>query len=203
MEPSLGCVIMGAGSSSRFGGTNKLLEPFADSTVGERVLNVLPFDLIHRSVLVTGSDIEALYSGKYNIQVLINSQPTLGIGRTVKIGLAALGNTYDGYMFVVCDQPMLTNDSIIALINAWRSDPEAIMSLGYKGRIGNPVIFPASLYSELTRLKNHEYGRTVYLRHIDMLKHVEVADETELMDIDTVEDLEKLKQRNKKNNPHR
>ena len=75
---------MGAGSSSRFGGTNKLLEPFADVTVGERVLNILPFDLIHRSVLVTGSDIEALYSGKYNIQVLINSQPTLGIGRTVK-----------------------------------------------------------------------------------------------------------------------
>ena len=54
MEPSLGCVIMGAGSSTRFGGKNKLLEPFADATVGEHVLNVLPFDIIDRSVLVTG-----------------------------------------------------------------------------------------------------------------------------------------------------
>ncbi len=203
MEPSLGCVIMGAGSSTRFGGKNKLLEPFADATVGEHVLNVLPFDIIDRSVLVTGSDIVALYSGKYNIQVLINSQPELGIGRTVKIGLAALGDSFDGYMFVVCDQPMLTQTSVTALINAWRDDPEFIFSLGIKGRVGNPFIFPASLFEELAALENHEFGRTVYQRHREMLKQVVVSDEYELMDIDTVEDLEKLRQQHKKRNPHR
>jgi len=198
MKPSIACIIMAAGSSSRYGEKNKLLEIFNGKPIIERVLSKLPFARFDRCVLVTGSSDIAMYAGKYNIQVLINSHPELGIGRTIKIGLNAIGNSYDGYIFFVCDQPLLKRDTIIALINNWEKNPIHIMALGHKDRTGNPVIFPSFLYDELIQLEDHEPGRVVFNKHRDILFHVPVSDKFELMDIDTAEDLDILKKHNKK-----
>ncbi len=198
MENSIGCVIMAAGSSLRFGKKNKLLEDFADQTVIERVLNAVPYPLLERCILVAGSEEVIRIATRFNIQVLINTKPELGIGRTIKLGTAALGPSFNGYMYIVGDQPLLKHSTITRLIEFWQSNPGAIAALSYGKRVGNPVIFPQVYYNELMALDDDEYGRVVYSRHIDQMQTVQVSDEYELMDIDTVEDFEVLIEHHKK-----
>ncbi|MEX1307468.1 MAG: nucleotidyltransferase family protein [Eubacteriales bacterium] len=198
MSKKIGCVIMAAGSSVRFGKNNKLLETFDDTTVIERVLDAVPYSLIERCLLVAGSEEILNIATRYNIQVLINTKPELGIGRTIKLGTTALGPSFDGYMYIVGDQPLLSTASLTKLISFWRDNPTSIVSLGYENRIGNPMVFPKLYYPEMMALKDNEYGRVVYRRHIDQLKSVQVSDEYELMDIDTIEDLKVLKEHLKK-----
>ena len=198
MNKQIGCVIMAAGSSLRFGKNNKLLENFDDATVIERVLDAVPYSLLDRCLLVAGSEEIINMASKYNIQVLINTKPELGVGRTIKLGTAALGPLYDGYMYIVGDQPLLTCESLTNLINFWRENPTSIASLAYGQRIGNPMIFPKLYYAEMMGLADNEYGRVVYRRHSEQLKTVQVPDEYELIDIDTEEDLVVLKEHLKK-----
>jgi len=198
MNRQIGCVIMAAGDSTRFGKSDKLLESFADETMIERVLSAIPFMLLDRCLLVAGSDDVIQTVSRYNIQVIINTKPKLGIGRTIKLGTAALGHFYDGYMYIVGDQPLLTTESITKLISFWRENPNNIVSLACGSRIGNPVIFPKSCFDELMNLADDEYGRIVYHRHLDQLKTVQVQDEYELLDIDTVEDMVVIKNHLKK-----
>ncbi len=198
MSNQIGCVIMAAGDSTRFGENDKLLESFADETIIEHVLSAVPFGMLDRSLLVAGSEAVIQTVSKFNIQVIINTKPKLGIGRTIKLGTAALGPSYDGYMYIVGDQPLLTSDSITKLITFWREHPENIVSLAYGSRIGNPVIFPRACYEEIMGLADDEYGRVVYRRHLDLLKTVQISDEYELMDVDTIEDLVVVKDHLKK-----
>ncbi len=198
MSNQIGCVIMAAGDSTRFGKSDKLLVDFAHETMIERVLNAVPFAQLDRSILVAGSEAVIQTVSRYNIQVVINTNPKLGIGRTIKLGTAALGPSYDGYMYIVGDQPLLTVDSITRLIQFWHENSDSIVSLAYGNRIGNPVIFPKAYFNELMNLADDEYGRVVYHRHLDQLKTVQVQDEYELMDVDTVEDLVVVKDHLKK-----
>ena len=198
MNNTLGCVIMAAGNSSRFGNANKLLQDFNDQTIIERTLNAIPFPLLDRCVLVANSESIIEIACKFNIQVLINTKPELGIGRTIKLGTTALGSSYNGYMYVVGDQPLLTKASITNLIDFWKLNPENIVSLGFGKRIGNPFIFPKTYFDELLGLEDNEYGRVIYHRHLDQLKTVQVPDEYELMDVDTIEDFDVLLEHIKK-----
>jgi len=192
MKTQIGCVIMAAGSSTRFGKNDKLLEEFANTTLIERMLEAVPFARLDRCLMVAGSTEVLKIATQYNIQVVINTKPELGIGRTIKLGTAALGAYYDGYMYLVGDQPLLNQNSIIQLIEFWEQNTDCIAALGYGKRIGNPVIFPNKYHDELMALSDSDYGRVVYQRHLDKLKTVQVANEYELMDIDTVDDLNKL-----------
>jgi len=169
--------------------------PFAGETIIEHVLSNIPLDMLSRCVLVTGSDKIESFAKKMNIETSQNKKPELGIGRTIKIGLEKLGSEFDGYMFAVCDQPLLTSTSIAGLIDFWKKEPDKIAALGFGSRSGNPVIFPSSLYEELSNLEDLQFGNVVYTRHNDIFRIFKATDEYELMDIDTIEDLNVLKKR--------
>jgi molybdenum cofactor cytidylyltransferase len=193
MNIKIGCVIMAAGNSDRYGKDNKLLEPFNETTVIEQVLDNIPFEELETCILVTNNKKIIEIAEKRDIKVLINDRPKLGLGRTVKIGLKELNIGFEGYIFIVCDQPLLTKESIVGLINFWRKEPDKIASLGLGKRIGNPVIFPPSMYDDLLSIDDSEHGRVVMHNHKDLVRIYNVQDPYELMDIDNQDDLIELK----------
>lgn len=193
MNKKIGLVIMCAGGSNRFGNRNKLLESFDGTTVIEKVLSNIPFDNFAKSVLVTGSKEIIDIAKNSGIETLVNDKPELGLGRTVKMGLSFLGERLDGYTFMVCDQPLLSKSSIENLIDFWGNNSENIVSLGLGERVGNPVIFPPSMYSELAKIDDKDKGRVVIYDNIEMVKIFNAKNEYELMDIDSEEDLEFLR----------
>lgn len=95
----------------------------------------------------------------------------------------------DGVLFAVCDQPYLTTESIIKLVNSFQESKNAICALSWKGQRGNPVIFPRDLFGELAALTGDVGGGAVIRRRPDRLLLVEAFSTRELSDVDKPEDL--------------
>lgn len=125
-----------------------------------------------------------------------------GISYTIKAGIMAvheqkkpektsgsLHNTAepeDYYMFAVADQPYLKSQSVIKLIDKVLENKEnkrLVFSLRCRDVVGNPCVFHSSLIPQLLSLEGDKGGRSVAKKY-DCI-YVDIADERELMDIDT------------------
>ena len=94
--------------------------------------------------------------------------------------------TEDYYMFAVADQPYLKSQSVIKLIDRVLKNTRGkrlAFSLRCGDAVGNPCVFNSSLIPQLLSLEGDKGGRSVAKKH-DCV-YVDIADERELMDIDT------------------
>ena len=92
----------------------------------------------------------------------------------------------DYYMFAVADQPYLKSQSVIKLIDRVLKNTggkRLAFSLRCGDAVGNPCVFNSSLIPQLLSLEGDKGGRSVAKKH-DCV-YVDIADERELMDIDT------------------
>lgn len=95
--------------------------------------------------------------------------------------------TEEYYMFAVADQPYLKSQSVIKLIDKVLENTggeQLVFSLRCGTAVGNPCVFNLSLIPQLLSLEGDKGGRSVAKKH-DCV-YVDIADESELMDIDTL-----------------
>ena len=178
----IGCVVLAAGNSERFG-KNKLLQEFAGKTMIARALDAIPIQELDNVVVVTQyREIEELAKDN-GFTPIRNEHPEFGQSYSVKLGLQALSD-YDAVLFQVSDQPLLQRDSVAALIDFYRKHPKNIVALGYQGQRGNPCIFPAAYFPKLMEMEGDHGGNVVIRRHEDALMLLEVSPK-ELTDVDT------------------
>ena len=186
----IGCVLMAAGFGRRFGG-NKLTQATADGLpLIECALAAIPADKLSRVVVVTQDPQVAAPAEKYGFTSLHNPHPERGQSESIRLGLAALSDC-DAVLFQVADQPKLQKETVAQLIDFAAAHPDRIVGLGHNGRRGNPCLFPARFFPELMALTGDHGGRSVILAHEEDLLLMEVPS-TQLIDIDTPEQLEKL-----------
>ena len=178
----IGCVVLAAGNSARFG-ENKLLREFAGKTMISRAFDAIPAEELDTVVVVTQyREIEEL--AKINGFIPIrNEHPDWGQSYSVRLGLQALSG-YDAVLFQVSDQPLLQKKSVAALIDFYRKHPKNIVALGYRGQRGNPCLFPAAYFPELMKMEGDHGGNVVIRRHEDVLMLLEVSPK-ELTDVDS------------------
>ena len=188
----IGCVILAAGNSARFR-KNKLRENYHGKSLIRWAFEAVPTEQLGPVCVVTRfSDVEELAEA-YGFRVVRNDAPELGISRSVILGtLELLLDRCEGLMFLVSDQPLLRRETVVALAERFRKDPKRIVVPTAEGRQGNPCIFPASLYPELLTLGGDCGGKTVIRSHPELVTEVPVPPE-ELADVDTLEDLQRLK----------
>ncbi len=183
---NIGCVILASGESVRFG-SNKLLTDFCGKPLLGWLLEALPKEL--SSIVVTRSERVCELAKKSGYRCLLHQEPE--VRDTIRLGLTALTGT-DGCLFCVGDQPLLTKATIQKVIAAYQADPEKMVRAAFGGREGNPVLFPPSLYRELSELGEGEAGVTVIHRYPERVRTVQAAFAAELTDADTPETLEAL-----------
>ena len=95
--------------------------------------------------------------------------------------------TEEYYMFAVADQPYLKSQSVSKLIDKVlenTGNEQLVFSLRCGTAVGNPCVFNSSLIPQLLSLEGDKGGRSVAKKH-DCV-YVDIADESELMDIDTL-----------------
>lgn len=115
-----------------------------------------------------------------------------GISYTIKAGIMAVQEQkktgmQDYYMFAVADQPYLKSQSMIKLIDKVlenKGNKRLVFSLRCGDAVGNPCVFRSSLIPQLLSLEGDKGGRSVAKKY-DCV-YVDIADERELMDIDTL-----------------
>ena len=188
----IGCVIMASGLARRFG-SNKLLHDFHGEPVMCRILETMAAAPLAARVVVTRHrEIRDLCEAR-QIPVVLHDLPEQS--DTVRLGVEYLLEAcpeMTGCMFAASDQPCLTVQSVANLCAAFEDAPEKIWRLSWQGTVGNPVLFPKSTFAELLNLPVGKGGGAVVKKHPELVDSVEVADERELVDVDTPEILASL-----------
>ena len=173
---------------------NKLLADFCGQPLVTSILRTVSAVLPSACLAVTRySGIHRLCS-ELGVPCILHNQPLLS--DTIRIGLEALlapGCTpIDGCLFFQADQPLVSSDSIHALIEAFRLNPDCIYRLSKDRTPGSPVLFPKSVFPELLTLPPDCGGNIVVRRHRELVRTVEAKYGYELLDVDTPEALQML-----------
>lgn len=189
MAYRFGCVVMAAGRSERFG-ENKLLRELDGKPLALRTLEAIPRDAFAKIITVTRFAEICQFSETLGFAVVENDAPEEGLSRTIRLGLAETADC-DAVLFTVADQPMLSRETFLRLLAAWK--PGRICAAAEGGRRGNPCLFCRSFFPELNALSGDHGGASVIRRHEDALTLVETAP-AELWDCDTPKALEDLKE---------
>ena len=193
----IGCILMAAGISERFGCGNKLMadldgkplisypvqtllsvkEVFdrTDTGISLDLLTVTRWPEVREVCLAAGMPC-ILYEGGLQSD-------------TIRVGLeAAADRNWQGCMFPAGDQPLITAGTIKRLIRTFASWPDQPCRASWQGNAANPVIFPSVCFDALKRLRGDEGGRQVLRDANGPVLLVEAGDASELMDIDTLQD---------------
>ncbi|MDO5732724.1 MAG: nucleotidyltransferase family protein [Eubacteriales bacterium] len=126
-------------------------------------------------------------------QVLANPDAERGKSTTIRRGLEAIAEHLDpgdGIAFFVCDQPYMSEETILRMAETFDLHPEAIVYpvYGVEARRGNPMVFPARLFDELMALEGDEGGIVLIPKHSHL--EFEVADLREARDFDLASDFD-------------
>lgn len=198
-------IYMAAGNSRRFG-SNKLLYELDGKPMYRHLLeclieikdryNKLKSDspVIDITVVTRYREILDYCSSIPHCHAVLSPDSEKGISYTIKAGIMAVQEQkktgmQDYYMFAVADQPYLKSQSVIKLIDKVlenKGNKRLVFSLRCGDTVGNPCVFHSSLIPQLLSLEGDKGGRSVAKKH-DCV-YVNIADERELMDIDSLSD---------------
>lgn len=185
----IGLVIMASGLGKRFG-RNKLVEELIDRPLIKWILDSTD-NLFDKRVVVTRSDeIKNLCDG-WNIKCITHNFP--GKNDTVRLGISELMDDIHYCFFVPGDQPLITRKSIEKLIEEAEKYKDVIVRSKYENIVGAPVGFPKRFFDELLKLPEGKGGNWIVNNNRERVRFVEVDNEFELWDVDTVSDLERIK----------
>lgn len=196
-------IYMAAGNSRRFG-SNKLFYELDGKPMYRHLLerlieikdryNKLKSDspVIDITVVTRYREILDYCACIPDCHAVLSPDSEKGISYTIKAGIMAVQEQkktgmQDYYMFAVADQPYLKSQSVIKLIDKVlenKGNKRLVFSLCCGDAVGNPCVFHSSLISQLLSLEGDKGGRSVAKKH-DCV-YVDIADELELMDIDTL-----------------
>lgn len=193
LQPPVPGIILAAGRSLRMG-KNKLLLPFGGKPILRHVIDAALQSSLSPLILVLGSDSDAIRShvDLGNVSVIENKDFSCGYGSSLQVGLRALSGSCAGAMFLLGDQPLVTVQTIEALLLAFQKEPERWVAPSWNGQRGNPVITPASWFDRIFALKGDTGPREHLKDPSARLKLVDVDDRGVVFDIDSPEDYDRL-----------
>ncbi len=199
MTPRLVAIVPAAGLSRRMG-QPKLLLDLGGQTVIARVLQALRNAGINQCMVVVRSADSALIR-EVTLEggevVLPDSDPA-DMRQSVEWGLrAAQGGgraAWDGWVLVPADHPTMNHSTIRILIEAWSRNRSQIAVPCCEGQRGHPTVFPWSLADEVYNLPRDHGINGVLRSSPERVLEVNVADSSVLVDLDSPQDLQRLRE---------
>lgn len=140
----------------------------------------------------------AMASGYRNSVGFIESdEASASQGRSLAVGMAALGPEIDAVAILLGDQPLLEGRQIRAVVSAWQRDRPPILRPLYtqtrgEEEPGHPVVVSRALFSALQEVKGDEGVRAVIREHPEWLETLPLAGPSP-QDIDTPADYARIR----------
>lgn len=186
-------VILAAGSSSRLGRPKQLLPWHGKNLLQHAVETAL--EITTQPVVVTGAHADQLVAAvdANQVQVVYNPEWQQGIASSIRCGLLALLNRTpapEQVIFMVCDQPFVTSELLLDLINEQQKSGKTIVASAYAGTLGIPALFEKTMFPQLLDLQGDHGAKKLMQQHPDQTAAVSFPQGN--IDIDTVEEYEKL-----------
>lgn len=189
----LAVAILAAGESRRMG-TPKALIPYQGLTFVEHLVSVTrnPRVGITRIVLGAGADDIRKKLKVEDADIVVNSEWAKGQLSSIQTAVRSLpeGKT-EALLLCPVDHPLVSAHLVNQLIAAFDANHPAIVLPIHNGRRGHPVIFRASLYSELLLASHTTGARQVVWAHREEVCEVPTDEEGVVLNLNDPATLQK------------
>ncbi len=182
-------VILAAGGSSRLGEPKQLIEWRDHPLIWHAVRAAEGLDSV---TAVIGEQARELRRAlkKEPVNIVENVDWEVGQSSSVRIGLEAVAEGAEAVVFLLADMPFVGSELVSAVVQRYRQTLAPLVATWAGGRRANPVLFDRVTFSDLRTLEGDQGGRAIFRRH--EREFVEWDDKV-LLDVDTPEDLERLR----------
>jgi molybdenum cofactor cytidylyltransferase len=193
-KAKLSIVLLAAGSSSRLGQAKQLL-PFKNSTlVRHRVATVTQaLGNEYHVFVVTGAKRKEVCKELTGLSYteVYNDQFSEGMSTSMKAGLSCLPPDVEAVMFLLVDQPFVSEKHLSEMADKWLSNPAKVLCAAYSGIVGVPAIFPRKYFEQLLALKGDQGARKI-LKNLSDTEVLRYPLPEASVDLDTLEDLKAI-----------
>jgi len=179
-------IVLAAGRSQRMG-TQKLLLPFANSSVIARVADAFLEAAVDQVIVVVRPKSEELREAMTGRPVIFVENADLAgdMLSSVRCGLQALPSTVKTIMVSPGDQPSIEPDLIRRMMKAFTLSDRTIFVPVYKNRRGHPLMFGAQYRNELLSSYDNVGLRGLLQTHAAEVGEWPANDAAVLEDLDT------------------
>ena len=191
------CLILAAGSASRFGGCKQLADwqgrPLLAASIAtartlepERILVV--GGAFYSQLLQAQPALEAKSKRASDRPIELLEFPAwkLGVGNSLAFGIKYLQNAHP-VLVLLGDQPLISAQDLRTLYRAWRKNPDKIACASFANTLGVPAIFPAQFKAQLYKCRGDQGAKKILLGYSNQV--VPVVMPSAEFDIDTPVDL--------------
>ena len=190
----ISAIILAAGMSSRMGIPKQLLKLGSKAMVRVITENVLASQV--DEVLVVTGHLEQEISAVINdlpVKIIFNPHYIQGQSTSLALGVKAIDVNTSAFLVFMADQPLISPSLINMVISEFKKRCCLALRPIYHDLPGHPVILHYSLSAEVEALKGDEGARQVLKLLGNKVDYLPVQDEAVILDIDTLENYEKLK----------
>lgn len=189
----LSILILAAGNSSRLGYPKQLIE-FEGETLIER-MTTIALTVSEDILIVLGGNadmiIPKLERFKNTVSTIFNPDWQQGMGTSIRVGVEKLAEKSDLILILLSDQPFISKVLLQNMLQTFANSQNPIVSCVYNQQLGVPMLFDKTVFKELLNLKG-ERGAKSFLSHYK--NSISTVDFPQgIFDIDTIEDVKKLK----------
>ena len=198
--PRIGALLLAAGQSRRMGGPNKLLAEIDGIPMVAHIARRLLASRARPIIAVLGNQADAVDAalGKLPVERARNPDFAAGLSTSLKRGLAALPPDLDGVIVCLGDMPLISGRHLDRLIAAFNPlEGRAIIVPTRRGKRGNPVLWSKRFFPEMAELAGDVGAKHLIGEHAELVAEVEMDDDSVLVDIDTPDALDALRQKRK------
>lgn len=185
------CLICAAGRSSRMGACKPLL-PLGKETLLRQGILTMKTAGVSPVVVVVGRESEAVAASIYDldVEIVINeAYASTQMFDSVKMGLRALKGRCGRVLFSPADVPLYSVETLRMLIES----PDPISAPAFEKKTGHPVCFDAGLINGILAYEGPG-GLSQALSSLGEKTLIECADEGILIEADTPDQYEKMKE---------
>lgn len=186
--PKIGGILLAAGGSTRFG-SPKQLAIYQGKTLIRRAAETLVSSGTHPNVAVLGAETEGSTQQLEGLEmnICINKNWHSGMSSSIRSGLKhllSLEPNLDAVLITLCDQPLITPESLQLLTTHFQTSPTPIIAARYGDTVGVPATFSRELFYELLDLEGDKGARDLIRQN----KHTQIEIDAASLDVDTQED---------------
>ncbi len=183
-------ILLAAGESRRMGSPKALLY-YRGQTFIERICTAFLTAGVDELVVVLGAHAEVLrpaLPSHPKLRSIVNSRYFLGQLSSLMTGIGALSPESEAVIVNLVDHPLVTAETIKALIDSYREAPLPILIASYQGRRGHPVLFSSQVYGEILAAPLDRGAKVIVRKDPSRVRELQLNDPGILADIDTPED---------------
>lgn len=194
--PKIAALVLAAGRSTRMGDRNKLLEQFDGKPLVLHAVEAALASQAESTLVVTGHQQEAVEKllPKERVRIVHNPNYEQGLSTSLHAGLSALPEDVDGAVVLLGDMPKVSAAIIDRLIAAFAPvEGRSICLPMREGHRGNPVLFARRYFPKVMAIAGDLGARPLLGTYPDQVAEVPMPDDAVLTDVDTPEELERLR----------